>query len=103
MTPGTLFLVYLVAGSIALIIALRIFGARFELWQPIAASALAALSVFIVPRNFIDLASLVIVVGFLKAVTREEWANIVYPVLITRLVLFGVMTFVLLSSKVSAA
>jgi len=103
MTLATLFLIHLVAGSIVLTIALRMFGARVELRQPAVASALAALSVFIVPRNFIDLASFVIVVGFLKAVTREEWANIVYPVLITRAVLFGVMTFVLLSSKVPAA
>jgi len=51
MTLAKMFLIQLIAGSAILAITMRIFGARVALWQPIAASALAALSVFLLPAK----------------------------------------------------
>lgn len=77
MTPLKLFLIYTIAGAIVLGIMMRLYGTRGLIWQPVAASLLSALCVFLMPRPFTDLVAFVIMVGFLRYTTRAEWGDIV--------------------------
>lgn len=86
-----LFFVYAIAGGFILDITMRLYGVRGHFWQALAASLLSALCVFLMPRPFTHVAAFVITVGFLRFTTRAEWSDIVYPVLITRVLVFLVV------------
>lgn len=94
-----MFLLYLIGGPIILCIIMRIFGNDVPLWQPAAATAIAALCTLVLPRALSGLATFGITVGFLRYITGAEWEDIVYPVLLTNVLLFA-MTFLLVANNV---
>jgi hypothetical protein len=93
-----MFLLYAIGGPIILCITMRIFGAEVALWQPAAATILAAFCTLVLPKSVSGLATFGVTVGFLRYITQAEWEDIVYPVLITNALLFA-MTFLLAANN----
>lgn len=91
MSPAKIFLIYAIVGSVVLFIAMRVFGVRDVLWQPILASVLAGACSFFLPKYVGDLIGFFVTLGVLQATTRAEWNDILYPVLISRAAVFVVM------------
>jgi hypothetical protein len=84
-------LVYAIAGSGFLCIALKLFKVEFQVWQAIAASLLAGLCALFLPQELAGPASLVAILGTLRLTTGESWGELLYPVFITRLALVPVL------------
>ena len=93
MSNETAALVYFLAGSALLSVALKLFKVEFKLWQPVLASALAALCVYL-PDNVRGVISLVVLLATMRFITGESWQNLIYPVVIARLALFPVLLLV---------
>ncbi|WHI50483.1 hypothetical protein P3339_18885 [Microbulbifer sp. MLAF003] len=91
MDPIVIGLVYAVAGSVILCLALKLFKVEFKLWQPILASVVAGLCAALIPNNGAGIISLVALLATMKFTTDEDWEDLMYPVFITRFALVPVL------------
>ena len=87
-------LVYAIAGSGILCIALKLFKVDYKIWQAIAASALAGLCALFLPVGLGGPVSLIAILTTPRMTTGESWGELVYPVFITRLALVPVLLVV---------
>jgi hypothetical protein len=84
-------LVYAVAGSGILCIALKLFKVEYKIWNAVAASLLAGLCALVLPKGLAGPASLVAILVTLQLTTGESWGELIYPVFVTRLALVPVL------------
>ena|SRR5580692_8116992 len=84
-------LVYAVAGSGILCIALKLFKVGYKIWNAVAASLLAGLCALVLPKGLAGPASLVAILVTLQLTTGESWGELIYPVFVTRLALVPVL------------
>ena len=91
MTATKIALIYTIAGSGLLYACLKLFRIDFKAWQPIATCVIAALCILILPSPYGEIASLSVSLIALKLLTGEEWQEIIYPLIISRLALVPVM------------
>jgi len=87
-------LVYAIAGSGILCIALKLFKVEYKIWQAVAASLLAGLCALFLPKGLAGPVSLVAILGTLRLTTGESWGELAYPVFITRLALVPILLVV---------
>ena len=84
-------LVYAIAGSGILCIALKLFKVGYKIWNAVAASLLAGLCALVLPKGLAGPASLVAILVTLQLTTGESWGELIYPVFVTRLALVPVL------------
>jgi hypothetical protein len=84
-------LVYAIAGSGILCIALKHFKVEYKIWHAIAASLAAGLCALVLPKGLAGPVSLIAMFGTSRLTTGESWGELIYPVFITRLALVPVL------------
>ena len=91
MDPIKIGLIYAVAGSLILSVALKIFKVEFKIWQAVLASCIAGLCAAFIPNNGAGPISFVALLATLKFTGDNTLEDLFFPVILTRICLVPVL------------